>query len=127
MNASSLAGQPRRIANLLWLVAYVVMLCAVVLGMFAARRVTLREMDTPEARAEWNAWREAAPNRADSGPVERRPPSSAEPPALMLLRDHFGVMMAGAVLFSSLVFATIMVAARGAFSPSPTHAGDRSV
>ena len=29
--------------------------------------MTLREMGTPEARAEWEAWREAEPNRGPTG------------------------------------------------------------
>jgi hypothetical protein len=38
------------------------------------------------------------------GPVQRRVPKSAEPPALVLMRDYFGVSMAGAILFSSVLY-----------------------
>ena len=48
----------------------------------------------------------------------RRPPSTVEPPALLLMRDHFTVVMSGAVLFGSLLFATIALAARGALASS---------
>jgi hypothetical protein len=115
---SGAAGMIRRKANWLWLAAYLVMVAAVVIATLAARRATLRELGTPAAKAQWQAWRQADPNRPGAGPVERRAPSYDEPPALILLRDHFAVMMGGAVLFSSLVFAAIMVAARGAFSSS---------
>jgi hypothetical protein len=108
----------RRKANWFWLAAYLLVVTAVVVVMLQARRVTLRELGTPEAKARWQAWREAEPNRPHTGPVERRPPSADEPPALILLRDHFGVMMAAALGFGSLVFAAIMVAARGAFASS---------
>jgi hypothetical protein len=108
----------RRRAKLVWLAAYLVSVTVVVLLVLEVRRTTLREMGTLEARRQWQAWRESEPNRPASGPVERRPPKSAEPPALVLLRDHFGVMLTAAVVFSSLLFAAIMIAARGAFGRS---------
>jgi hypothetical protein len=103
-------------ANLIWLVAYAAMLTAIVAAMLQGRQSTLEAFDTPEARAQWQAWREAEPNTSEQGPVQRRPPSTTEPPALVLMRDYFGVMLSGALLFSSLLFGAIMVAARGAFS-----------
>ena len=39
---------------------------------------------------------------------------SDEPPSLVLMRDYFGVMMMAAIVFSSLLFATLAIAARGA-------------
>ena len=98
---------------ILWLAAYVAAMCGVVALVLAMRQTTLREMDTPEARAQWQQWRESSPNRDTTGPVRRRPPSSVEPPALVLMRDYFAVVMSGAVLFSSLLFAALMLAIRG--------------
>ena len=92
------------------------MLGIVVVSMIGIRRATIRSMSTPAAQAEWQAWRESEPNQTEAGGVKRRPPSSGEPPALVLLRDHFAVMIAGALLFSSLLFGAIMVAARGTFA-----------
>jgi hypothetical protein len=105
-----------RKANWLWLAAYLACVAAVVLLMREARRSTLEALSTPQAKAEWQAWRESEPNTTDQGPVKRRAPSSSEPPALVLLRDHYGVMLAGAVLFGSLLFAAVMVAVRGVLS-----------
>ncbi len=107
--------------NLIWLAAYAAMLVTVLAAMFQGRQSTLAAFDTPEARAQWQAWREAEPNTSDQGPVKRRPPSATEPPALLLMRDYFGVMLSGALLFSSLLFGAIMVAARGAFATSTTN------
>ncbi|MGD9722268.1 MAG: hypothetical protein AB7O59_11500 [Pirellulales bacterium] len=98
-----------------WLAAYALMFAAVVWAMFAVRRSVLQEFGTPEAIAQWQAWREAEPNQSKSGPVARRVPSSNEPPTLVLLRDHFGVMLAAAVVFSSLLFGATMVMAYGVF------------
>ena len=117
-----------RAVNLAWLAAYLVAVAVVVMLVLRARDATFRELSTPEAVAEWQAWRESAPNRTDAGGVRRRQPKSTEPPALVLMRDHFAVVMSSAVLFSSLLFATIMIAARGAFrsqlvSPERAHNG----
>lgn len=106
----------RRTFGLLWLVAYACFVLGVVVTMLQVRRVTLTKMATPQAQADWDAWREAPPNVRDDLPVKRRPPSSDEPPSLVLLRDHFAVMMAAAVVFGSLLFATVSLAARGALS-----------
>jgi hypothetical protein len=106
----------RRKRNLLWLAAYLIVLTGVIVGMLKLRNITLRTMDTPEARAQWQAWRNAPPNQRTDLPVRRRPPSSDEPPALILMRDYFGVMMTAAIVFSSLLFAAISFSARGALS-----------
>jgi hypothetical protein len=118
------ARDRRRTANLFWLAAYFTMLAAVVVLVLQGRTTTLREMDTPEARAQWQKWREAEPNQTETGPVRRRPPSATEPPALLLMRDHFAVVMSGSVLFSSLLFAAIMMAVRGVLSTSGTTDGE---
>ncbi len=101
---------------LLFLAAYVVLLVVVVAAMVQVRRTTLDTMGTPEAQAEWQAWRESEPNQRDDLPVKRRAPKSTEPPALVLMRDYFPVLMSAAVVFSSLLFAALAIAARGVFS-----------
>jgi len=113
----------RRRAHFTWLAIYCVTVLAVIGLVLQVRKTTLREMATPEAQAEWREWREAEPNQG-SGPVRRRPPSTVEPPALVLMRDHFTVVMCGSVLFSSLLFAAIMMAARGAFASDKTKNRD---
>ena len=60
----------------------------------------------PRSRsADWQAWREdVRQQQTNPGPVKRRVPKSDEPPALVLMRDYFAVLMVGAVLFSSLLY-----------------------
>ena len=66
-------------------------------------------------KKEWDAWRTDAQKMAEeSTTVKRRPPKSAEPPALVLMRDYFPACLALAVLLSSVLFGTIMLLARGA-------------
>ncbi len=109
-------ARSRRAANWIWAAAYTLFMLAVVAGMFLGRQTALSQLTTPEAQAEWQAWRQAEPNQTETGGVKRRPPSSSEPPALVLLRDHFAVMLFGAVFFSSLLFGAVMIATRGAMS-----------
>jgi len=121
-SSSDTVGGHRRItwyrAKWYWLAAYVLTLGTIVVLMLGVRRATLRALSTPSAQAQWQAWRDSEPNRTETGGVKRRPPSSSEPPALVLLRDYFGVMMTAAVVFGSLLFGAIMVAAWGAFASS---------
>lgn len=89
----------------LWGAGYVVLLVAVVWWLFSAREWARVELAKPESTAAWEAWREDV--RASQGkpaPVERRVPKSTEPPALVLTRDFFGVILGGAILFSSLLY-----------------------
>jgi hypothetical protein len=119
MSSTAKTASPfSRQSNLLWLLVYAIAMISVVTLVLSMRAATLRDLDTPEARAEWQAWREAPPNSDTTGPVRRKPPSATEPPALVLMRDHFAVVMSGSVIFSSLLFAAIMIAARGALSRS---------
>ena len=74
-------------------------------SLFAARDWAQTQLTTPESTAAWEAWREDVRAEQDQPtPVQRRVPKSAEPPALVLTRDYFGVSLGGAVLFSSLLY-----------------------
>jgi hypothetical protein len=112
--AAASAARRRRVHGI-WLASYAITILIVIGAVLQVRKTTLRDMATPEAQAQWQEWREAEPNQA-GGPVRRRPPSTVEPPALVLMRDHFTVVICGSVLFSSLLFAAIMMAARGVFA-----------
>lgn len=96
----------------LWIIlaGWVALLAFVIGGMFVVRERTLQTMSTPEAQAEWNAWRESEVNRRDDLPVKRRPPKSGEPPALVLMRDHFPVLLGAAVVFGSLLYGALAFA-----------------
>jgi len=100
----------------LWgiLCGWVVSLALVTGGMFIVRDRTLVTMSTPVAQAEWDAWRESEVNKRDDLSVKRRPPKSVEPPALVLMRDYFPVLLGAAVVFSSLLYAALAFALSGA-------------
>jgi hypothetical protein len=89
----------------LWGAVYVVLLAAVVWAMFATRHWAETELTKPAMTADWEAWRDDVRAQQDKPVlVKRRVPKSAEPPALVLTRDYFGVMFFGAVFFSSLLY-----------------------
>ena len=76
------------LASLLWLIAYVATLLAVTGVVLKLRAVALGTYGTTEALADWEAWRADAKKMAEEPfPVKRRVPTSAEPPALVLMRE----------------------------------------
>ena len=87
------------------LIGYAALLAAVMFAMFSARDRALTRLSTPESITEWEAWRnDVRQQQTNPGPVARRVPKSGEPPALVLMRDHFGVTLFGAVLFSTALY-----------------------
>ena len=88
-----------------WLVGYVVLVCVVAGTMVQLRRTSVPDLSSPKAKSAWNSWRDdVREQQTNPGPVERRVPKSDEPPALVLMRDYFTVLMTGALLFSSLLY-----------------------
>ncbi len=97
-----------------WLAAYLLVMAAVTASLVYARRQVIASLGTAKARAEWQAWKAETEKQARSpGPVKRRQIQSDEPPALVLLRDHFGTIVAMSLTVSSCFFAFLMIVARG--------------
>lgn len=87
------------------LAGYLLFAAAVVAALVYARGQVLAELGTPEALAEWRAWREEVRQQQEQSgtTAERRVPTSDEPPQLVLLRDYFpGVLGATLVIVSFL-------------------------
>jgi hypothetical protein len=107
------------LANLGWLLVYFAVMVAVTAALFKARRDVSAVYGTDQAQAEWDQWREDAKTMTDgNGPVSRREPRSAQPPVLLLMRDHFVVCLGLALVLSSVLFATFMFFIRGALAPT---------
>lgn len=89
---------------LLW-IGYVAVVSAAIAAMYAARRHVFATLDTPEARAEWTAWKEetARLSKTDE-PMKRREAKSVEPPALVFFRDYFGTAIATSVIGVTLFY-----------------------
>jgi hypothetical protein len=108
--------QPFQI-SLRWLLAYVTAMALVAGGLAYGRTQLLATYGTAEAKTEWEAWRAEAQKMAQgAGPVKRRVPGSLEPPALVLMRDHFAVCLGFALLLSTVLFGTFMYFVRGAMA-----------
>lgn len=97
-----------------WLIGYIVMAAAVISLLVYARQQTIAQLDTPEARAQWQAWKAETERQANSqGPVTRRKVQSDEPPALVLLRDHFATIVGMSLTVASCFFLFLMLIVRG--------------
>lgn len=101
-------------STLFWLLAYLAVMALVVAGLIVVRQRTLARLDTPEARRQWQQWKQQTAKQQAGGPVRRRPASSNEPPALVLLRDRFGAIVVTTVMVCSFLFAFLAFVARGA-------------
>src|SRR5262245_41579832 len=101
--------------SLAWLLGYIAVIGLVCGGLFYARQQALNVYGSPEAKVEWEEWRKAA-KEMSQGPVARRVPTRAEPPALLLMRDRFVACLLTAVLLTSVLFGTLMVFVRGALT-----------
>jgi hypothetical protein len=106
--------------DLIWLALLLVALAGVAVGMFRVRDVVLSTA-TAESQQEWDQWRESVrEGDANMGPVARRVPKSVEPPALVLLRDHFFVCLAIALVLSTVLLGTFILFARGVMNAPRT-------
>ena len=105
----------KKSANFIWFAAYLLVMASLVFALGRYRQNALETYGTAEANAHWQDWRDAAERIAEEGPVSRRPPKSNEPPALMLMRDHFPACLGISLLLSSCLFGWFMICARGAF------------
>lgn len=97
-----------------WLLAYLAAMTLVVAGLIVVRQRTLARLGTPQARRQWQQWKQQTAQQQTAGPVRRRPVTSDEPPALVLLRDRFVAIVVTTVMICSFLFAFLAFAARGA-------------
>jgi len=69
-----------------------------------ARADWLQQLDRPEAQAEWDEFRRDMRQQSGrDGPVQRKVPKSAEPPARVWLRDYFRLAVVAWVLFAGVL------------------------
>src|SRR5436190_24354213 len=103
--------------RLLDLLLLLIVLSAVSAGLYFARQSAFRVYGDEAAQTEWDAWREDATKSSEGqGPVTRRAPKSAEPPALKLMRDYFVICLIIALSLSSVLFLAFLTFIRGAYS-----------
>lgn len=110
--------------NIGWLLAYLAMLIAIVVGMRGYRNYAITTYGTTEAGAKWDDWRTAVEEMGDDGPVSRRTPKSSEPPPLVLMRDHYSSCLGISLLLSSCLFGWLMICVRGVMRPVQLNVDD---
>lgn len=108
-------------ADLLWVVVYAVLMLGITAALWYARTAALASFSAAQSQGDWEEWREAVrEGETNAGTVQRKVPKSAEPPTLVLLRDHFGGCLATLLVFSSLLYAALAFMIRGVLlSPAP--------
>lgn len=91
--------------SLPWILLYAVGMGVVVVATFKARDWAVHQLATPKSLADWQKWRDDVKRQQDHpGTVQRRVPKSNEPPALVMMRDHFGVSLSGVLIFSTMLY-----------------------
>ncbi len=116
----------RTFANICWSLLYLIMVVAIVVGLRSYRAMALATYGSAQADDQWQDWREAAEEIGRSGPVQRDKPQSAEPPPLVLMRDHFPACLGISLLLSSCLFVCLMFTVRGALRPTRLLGEDES-
>lgn len=77
-----------------------------------ARAEWLQQWDRPQAQLQWDEFRHDMRQQSGrDGPVQRKVPKSAEPPARVWLRDYFQLAVVAWVLFTGVLggFFTLLV------------------
>lgn len=98
----------------LWLVSWLVVMAAIIASLWLVRRRMVAQLSRPESIAQWRQWRAETERQSQSpGPVQRRTAKSDEPPALVLLRDHFWAIVVTSVLMGTFLFAFLAFVGRG--------------
>lgn len=98
----------------LWLAAYLATMGSLAAGLAYVRRQAVAELSTPRARAEWQAWKAETERQAQRpGPPARRAVRSDEPPALVLLRDHFAPILAMSLTVATFLFGFLALILQG--------------
>lgn len=111
-----------RRAHLTAWIGYFAVIAASLYGMTEARAWALRVLDTPEARAEHEVWREAAKKQSETpGPVKRRPVKATEPPMLILLRDNFAAAAVTNLIAVTIFYWFFTFVIRGMFQAKRIH------
>lgn len=104
-----------------WLGGYLISMASIACALLYARESIVARLSSPQERERWQSWREAADKHDQTGPVQRRPITSDEPPSLVLLRDHFGGIVATSLLIGSFLYGFLLLIVRGSLSGGQTR------
>lgn len=104
----------------LWLAVYL----AVLVGI-GAYTIHLRnkmfsdETEIAEEQESYRQWLELAKTQNGStGPVQRTVPTSSELPMLVLMRDHFAVILGASIVFPAIILGFLLLVLHGVLRQS---------
>jgi hypothetical protein len=100
-----------RTTTFLWLALtlYLLLMAGLTLGIFRARSWASSVYWNEQAQSQWDEYRDDVAEQSERrAPVQRRIPRSVEPPALVLLRDHFGTCLTISLVLTSALYACFM-------------------
>ena len=102
------------------LTIYLVAMAAGTYWMFQARHWAVENADNPQVHEDFQVWSKEARRQSEGeGPVYRKPLKSSMPASIVLLNDHFGVCLAGVLLFATAIYGSFAFFLRGVLkSPS---------
>ena len=101
------------------LLIYLLLLVGITIGLLQAKSLALSNYGTDQAKHDWQQWREETQRQSTGeGPVQRRPASAEEPPVVLLLGDYFWTSWLAIISMLSVIFATLVFLAAGAFGKS---------
>jgi hypothetical protein len=104
-------------SNAGWLLAYLLITALAVIMLVQGRKSVVQALDNPAARQQWQAWKKETERRSElPAPAGRRAVTSEEPPSLILMRDHFPVIVLVVWLVETALFLFLMFAWRGSRS-----------
>ena len=107
----------RQFDRMPWLIGFAAIILTVITLMLNARGCAERQYGSVQARDDWQQWREVTKRQSGlTGPVQRRERKTTQPPALVLMREHFVACLVFALVMSSAVFFTFMFTVRRVFS-----------
>lgn len=106
------------------LLVYLLLMAAVIVGLFAARRYARQVYGTAAAQADWEQWVDNVKQQQaeNASSVQRRVPRSPRPPALVLMEEHFLTCLTGALLLTTALYGTLAMLLYGALTSSASPA-----
>jgi hypothetical protein len=107
----------RRWATALMVGAWLALLVVPPVLLLRGREQWLERLARPAAQADWDAFRADMRRQAGrAGPVQRKVPKSAEPPARVWLRDYVGLAIVAWILFVGVLGGFFCLLAAGAIA-----------
>ncbi len=98
------------------LLGYVIMIGLLAWGLTRAKSWATASLSDAASHGDWQQFRADVVKMNSDSPVRRRVPKSEEPPALVLMRDHFTECAVISVVLSTALYGTFALFLVGSFN-----------